>query len=297
MKGAKRIAGLLRSSQSLEAVIIDSLWGTHKFDVGDEGAVAIAEAVAMRRAKTTQLVLKNCNISDTGGIALCRLLEKSRSKFVVLDLSRNNFGLSTIRSFVDCLSENTALRTLELSSNQIITSSERVDLQIRLFNKLKTNRTLSNLSIPWMDTKEMSPEEKSHVFAAFRDMLQVNHAIHPRSLPIHFHQNDLDGVMRSANYEHPVLSAMVKNAPFPSYLIDDVPVSVIPDAIKRVDDVAGVDGVFSLLRRVGDGIWCGIVSPGSVKKSKKRRKGSVEDDISEFNMAGCHANNDGSALL
>ena len=75
VKGAKRIAGLLRSSQSLEAVIIDSLWGTHKFDVGDEGAVAIAEAVAMRRAKTTQLVLKNCNISDTGGIALCRLLE------------------------------------------------------------------------------------------------------------------------------------------------------------------------------------------------------------------------------
>lgn len=94
-----------------------------------------------------------------------------------------------------------------------------------------------------------------------------------------------------------LFSSTMKNASFPSHLIDGVPASLIPDAIERADDVAGIDGVFSLLRRVGDGIWVGIDSPGSAKKNKKRPKESAEGEISELKMAGYHVNSDGSVLL
>ena len=122
-----------------------------------------------------------------------------------------------------------------------------------------------------MDTEEMSPEEKLHVFAAFRDMLQVNHTINLESFYEHAHGLG-DEVMRSANKTHPVLASTMKSAPFPSHLVGGIPVSLIPYAIEMVDDVAGVDGVFSLLRKVGYGIWDGIVLPEPAKKTKKRRR-------------------------
>ena len=292
---ANAIAKLLRSSLSLESVHFSSLFGTDEYAIGDEGAMTIAKAVALRGVKTTQLVLESCNITDKGGAALCRLLNMPYLQLEVLDLKRNNFGFPAVKRFVDCLSDNSTLRTLNISSDEKISNSEKVDLQTRIFNVLKRNHVLSELTLPWINTNKMSQQQKLNVCAAFQDMLKVNHTIHSRSFPDFY--KGLDEVMRSANYKHPVLSSAMKNASFPSHLIDDVPVSLIPGAIERADDIAGVDGVFSLLRRVGDGIWGGIVSPASAKKNRKRCKESVEEGISELKMAVYHVNSDGSVLL
>ena len=117
----------------------------------------------------------------------------------------------------------------------------------------------------------MSLQQKLNLFAAFREMLQVNHTIDLESFYEYARGLD-DEVMRSANKKHPVLASTLKSAPFPSHLVGGISVSLIPDAIERVDDVAGVDGVFSLLRKVGDSIWDGIVPPEPAKKTKKRRR-------------------------
>ena len=111
----KAIANLLKSSSGLETVRIDSRYD--KYTIGDEGAVAIAKALAKRRVKTKQLVLKNCDITDKGGVALCRLLESPRSSLEVLGLGGNNFGLATVTRFIDCLSDNSTLRTLHISDS------------------------------------------------------------------------------------------------------------------------------------------------------------------------------------
>lgn len=120
----------------------------------------------------------------------------------MLDLTRNDLGLSTVKRFVDCLSDNPNLRTLHIASNEKISNSEKVGLQTHLFNSLKTNHVLSDLKFPWIGTAGMSLHERSNVCAAFHDMLKVNHTIHSRSFSDLY--EGLDEVMCSANYEHPV---------------------------------------------------------------------------------------------
>lgn len=66
-RSANAIANLLRSSLSMESVHFSSIFGTDEHAIGDEGAMTIANAVAKRRVKTTQLVMQSCNITDKGG--------------------------------------------------------------------------------------------------------------------------------------------------------------------------------------------------------------------------------------
>ena len=266
-QSAISIAKPLKSTNSLESVQLDSLGRAQQYDIGDEGALALVSAVAKRKVKTKRLRLLNCNIGDQGGIAFCRLLKQSSSGLEELELLGNDFGPSALKKFADSLSDNSTLRSLKLTTKSI-TSSQKVDTVIRFIKALKTNHCLQTLHIFWTCNDNESEKEKDRVAAALQDMLQTNHTVSGYFPGF----SDLQELLFSTNHHHPILVSTEKSAPFPSHLIEHMPACLIPNAIERADNIAGVDGVFSLLRRVGDGIWDGIDPTEPTKETKKRRR-------------------------
>lgn len=63
--------------------------------------------------------------------------------------------------------------------------------------------------------------------------------------------------MRIPNKKHPILASTMKHAPFPAYLLKDMSGGILANALARADCVAGIDGVFSLLRQISDEIGGG----------------------------------------
>ena len=83
--GAKRIASALHNNTSLKKLV---LWSNL---IGDEGAIALADALKHNVTKLEYLDLSNNLIGDTGALALGEALE-TYSHMIELNLRGNNIG-------------------------------------------------------------------------------------------------------------------------------------------------------------------------------------------------------------
>ena len=99
------------------------------------------------------------------------------------------------------------------------------------------------------------------------DLLEVNHTI-TDVVPM----TDMEYIkdrMRNSNSKHPILASTMKGVPFPAYFTKDLSEVLVSEALERADNVAGIDGVFSLLRQVGDS----VARFASTSSSEKRGRG------------------------
>jgi hypothetical protein len=86
-------------------------------DIGDEGVIALSQALA-RNAAITNLNLAFNNIGDEGVEALARILARNTT-ITNLNLSFNNIGDKGVEALSQALAINTTITTLNLSSNNI----------------------------------------------------------------------------------------------------------------------------------------------------------------------------------
>ena len=56
------------------------------------------------------------------------------------------------------------------------------------------------------------------------------------------------------NRNHPILASTLKDSPFPVRLIQNLAENEIALAIERAENIAGIDGIFSLVRQLAEGI-------------------------------------------
>ena len=89
--------------------------------IGDSGAAALAKALKSNTA-LTRLDLDYNNIGDSGAAALAEEL-KSNTALTELRLDYNNIGDSGAAALAEALKSNTAVRTLTLHSNNITCSN------------------------------------------------------------------------------------------------------------------------------------------------------------------------------
>lgn len=253
-EGATHLGNLIRSCGSLESLVIDSDHSSKVTFIGDEGAVIIAKAIAERGMKATKLSLSNCNIWNRGGRACRNLLFSPNVMLEDLDLSGNSFSLAVCKEFADCLRDNSILQSLNLAGPRDESREIGDDARIHLIGALKNNHTLKSLYLPYgrLGGIESSTEGCSRTDSTLREVLMSNHTL---SYLFCYNGNEtLVNYISCANINHPVLASTMKGAPFPARLINDIQGIVMANAIERANAIAGIDGVFSLLRQVGDEI-------------------------------------------
>ena len=262
--GANCLADLLRKCESIENIhLTRHKYGYHQ--ITDEGAVNIARAVSDRRGTTRELSLYNCGFGNEGGLALRQLLDAPTNTLERLDIGCNSFDdPSLIKSFAACIQKSSALLSLGIGgSREGWGLSTEVDVQIHLVRALRDNQLLQRLSLPY--SKDTTTEDqKALKHKILRELLQVNHSITDLCA---FEDSYVLRNMLRMNKKHPILASIIKEAPFPAYLIKDISGGVLANALERADDVAGIDGVFSLLRQVSD----------SIAADEDTRKRSKED--------------------
>ena len=251
-KGASALAELLRTSETLESVALSGTW-PFGIDVGNLGAIALADAIVNRKAKTKKIRLHDCNIGDTGGIVLCRLLDNSDLGIETLELGQNQFSFSVCKEFAKCLRANSTLKVLDLSGDREDDDADQdseTKLHVLFFDSLRTNRSLVQLLLPcsnflpcWLDSMKKR--------TALENLLETNHTI-TKVVPMTDSMDCIKDRMRNSNSKHPILASTMKGAPFPAYFTKDLSEVLVSEALERADNVAGIDGVFSLLRQVGD---------------------------------------------
>ena len=86
-------------------------------DIGDEGAVALADALKHNKG-LTKLHINKCNISAVGAQDLANAL-KNNSTLTELDISNNDISDGGANALADALKTNSTLTTLDISINQI----------------------------------------------------------------------------------------------------------------------------------------------------------------------------------
>ena len=268
--GVEALLSLLRECKTFVSVKLRvDRSGFNYYRLGDEAALAIARAVMVRRGNTKEICLKRCGIGDEGAAALCRLLDVEHAQIEALDLGGNAFGFSVCAEFAKRLCRNEHLQSLDLAgAREGANGASQTKLHILFFDSLKSNRTLRCLSLPF-GASEYTTAEKMRQYRAFRDLLQVNHTVNDISCLSSIDDvRHLGLLMSKANQKPPILASTMKHAPFPAYLLKDMSGGKFANALARADNVAGIDGVFSMLRQVsGDAIDAG---------SDQKRRGREE---------------------
>jgi hypothetical protein len=108
-----RVAKMLEMNDTLEDLAIDQsdlreinirMGDDGAFEVGDDGAVTIAKALAHNCSITT-LMLAGCQIEEKGAVALAELLKRTNA-IKMLDVYGNLFSNQGQRTFIDALSDN-----------------------------------------------------------------------------------------------------------------------------------------------------------------------------------------------
>ena len=271
LRGTSALAELLRANKTLESVDLSGIW-PFGIDVGNLGAIALADAIVNRKAKTKKIRLHHCNIGDTGGIVLCRLLDNPDIGIETLELGQNQFSFSVCEEFAKCLRTNSTLKALDLSGDREDDDADRdseTKLHVLFFDSLRTNRSLEQLLLPcsnflpyWADSMVKGRVLKS--------LLEVNHTI-TDVVPMTDSMEYIKDRMQNSNSKHPILASTMKGVPFPAYFTKDLSEVLVSKALERADNVAGIDGVFSLLPQVGDGV--ARFASRSPSSSEKRGRG------------------------
>lgn len=246
--GANCLADLLLKCENIEGIHLQH--GNHQ--ITDEGAINIARAVSDRRGTTRELSLCECGFGNEGGLALRQLLDAPTNTLERLDINCNSFDdPSLIKSFAACLRKSSVLLSLHIGGpREGWRPSTATDVQIHLVSALRDNQLLQRLSLPY--SKDTTTEDqKALKQKVIREVLKVNHSI------IELCAYEDSYVMRDMlwmNKKNPILASILKKTPFPAYLMKDVSGGVLANALERADDVAGIDGVFSLFRQLSDSI-------------------------------------------
>ena len=257
-QGAHYLANLLLGCDSIESIGLN--YGNH--EINDEGAIAVAQAVSERRGTTRELSFRYCGIGDQGATAFRQLLD-SANTLEKLSIGGNHFSPAVIRSFGACLRRKaSSLRDLDiggLCNGWKFASC--MDVQIHLVDSLKDNQILKHLAVPmgYDDSPSRSDKEEKNALRrkVLHEVLQHNHSVTDLSA-YNCDDGEFHEIMREINKKHPILASTMKHAPFPVYLLKDMSGGKFANALARADNVAGIDGVFSLLRQVsGDAIGAG----------------------------------------
>lgn len=248
--GAEALASLLRESKTLEKLKLDCIVSEPQYFIGNQGAIAIASAIINRKAKTKTLMLDTCNIGDTGAIVLCGLLDLPKVGMEALCLNGNPFGVSVCSAFAKALRKNNRLEVLELGCpRKGETTAAETILHLLFLNSLEVNSVLRRLVLPYAPGAHTMEEGLKKRHALCR-LSQTNHTIIGISALGNNH-NFFDDNMRIPNKKHPLLASTMKDAPFPANFIKDISGAILANAFVRTESIAGLDGVFRLLRQVG----------------------------------------------
>ena len=251
-KSAHSFARFLIASKSVESFNFKSNQSGRQC-FGDEGSLAIARAVLQRSARTTKIGLRDCGMGNGGAAAFFQLVASPTSTIQELDISMNDFGFSICKKFADCLENNSCLEKLYLGGPREGESIDaEVDMQTHLVSALAHNKTLKRLMVPYasrVEDGEKSWEAKADLRNVIQKMLLTNHVV----VEIAGCNCGLEENIRE-NKNHPILASTLKKSPFPVPLIQNLAEREIACAIERAEDVAGIDGVFSLVRQMGDAI-------------------------------------------
>ena len=200
-------------------------------------------------------------------MVLRRLLDAPTSTLESLDVGCNPFDPSLSKSFATCLQNSSVLRHLDIGgAREGWKVSTVVDVQIHLVCALRDNQLLRRLNVPHIGNRTIREEQKALRRKVFREVLQVNHSL----IELSGYNNgwfERNMLWMNREYPHPILSSIIKTAPFPAYLIKNLSGGILANALERTDDIAGIDGVFSLLRQVSD----------SIAADEDTRKRSKED--------------------
>jgi len=266
---AKSLAETLRMNESIVSLSIQgrSVRCPNVIHIGDAGAIDIANAVTERSGVTKELSLVSCGIGDKGVKRLLDLLDEPRIGMETLNLHENKFEASTCESFAECLSRNTTLKELNLWHKPDWGGEVIANHQALLLDALVNNTTLEKLSTPtlhppdeahrrkkgYLEQHDITYEAYFRKVEALRQLVKVNHTLN-KLLGYSCGAREAHNLLEEANSKHPVLATTMKGVQFPSNLITDIPVSVFGNALEKAEDLAGIDGLFSFVRQIGDQI-------------------------------------------
>ena len=132
-------------------------------DIGPEGGTAIAAALSTSTSSLTELIMLRCGVGPVGGREIGEAL-KQNTVLRALDLTQNDLGVEGAVALGHALEVNTTLATLNVQGNRIGFGLERAAVFAR---SLVTNESLT-----WLDA---SQNELGPIGAeAFAEALQVN---------------------------------------------------------------------------------------------------------------------------
>jgi Leucine Rich repeat len=90
-----------------------------KAELGDEGAVVLAEGMARNKLSLRSLSLPGNKLTDMGGAAIVKALSTSEASLQVLDLHNNQFTSAFGKQLADILTSSSKIAFLDVSNNQL----------------------------------------------------------------------------------------------------------------------------------------------------------------------------------
>ena len=139
--------------------------------LGDAGAVAIAEGLRDHKIALSHLDLSSNRIGDTGAVALAEYL-RGNTTLVWLELGFNHFGDAGAAAFAEGLRGNTALRELKLHHTRIGDAGAWA-----LVESVKGNTALEYLQLHGGTPISEGSKERKGCLSFFRKPATGKHAL------------------------------------------------------------------------------------------------------------------------
>lgn len=267
-EGIEALSNALRRNKTLESLDLGEI------NVGDTGVATLARAITENdKLPLKEFWLSSNQMGDDGTVAIASLLCNSKTNLQDLDLGCNDFGYRAREAIAEGLKVNKSLKVLQLDIGGYHYLDD-IDLrsQLVLVDALRSNQSLEILYVPWMRRGIRRDEEKV-LNRALDKALQHNHTIVDLDdFPFAEDIGCRGAELLEANKKGIVAACTLKGLPFPSHLVKGLPDSAIPEAIERTNDLAGLNGVYSLVKQMHTGIVARVEATDPKKRKRKRRR-------------------------